>query len=114
MTPAEVVELLRKHRELEALIAAHNWWLGVFTITVALGILAETLVEFFFSKNKSRAEIVLTIICSAVVLGGVVGEYIQGSNVADSSSELQQMADKDVGSLYKQAGDANERAAEAN
>jgi hypothetical protein len=113
MTPAEVAELLQKHRELEALITAHNWWLGVFTITVALGILAETLVEFFFSKNKPRAETVLTVICSVAVLGGVVGEYIQGSNVSDSASELQQMADNDVARLYKQAGQLSKDAESA-
>jgi hypothetical protein len=113
MTPVDVAGLLRKHSDLEALITAHNWWLGLFTITVALGILAETLVEFAFSENKPRAEIVLTVICSIVVLGGVVGEYIQGSGVADSASQLQQMADADVANLYKQATNANERAARA-
>jgi hypothetical protein len=113
MTPDDISNLLQKHRELEGLISFHNWWLGLFTAIVALGIFAETLVEFWYSKEKPRTEVCITVVCSLIVLGGVIGEYIESGNVADKAGELQQAADKDVGQLFKQASEANERASEA-
>jgi hypothetical protein len=113
MTPSEISHLSQNHRELEALLDFHNRWLGIFTAIVALGIFAETIAEFWCSKDKPRREVVLTVICSLFVLGGVIGEYIESGNVAGKARELQQMADADVGSLDGQASDASERAAAA-
>jgi len=113
MTPSDVGDVLRKHRELETLISSHNWWLGVFTIIVAVGIFFEIAVEFIFGADKPRIEKIAITICGLVVLGGVIGEYLEGSRVADSANQLQTMADNDVGQLFKEAGDANERAAKA-
>lgn len=113
MTAADVTDILRKHRELEGLISARNWWLGLFTAIVALGILAETLVEFWYSKDKPRREVILTVICSLIVLGGVIGEYMESGRIAESADQLQGLADRDVADLYRQSADANERAAKA-
>src|SRR5579862_8675866 len=113
MTPGDVAEILRKHAELESAIASHNWLLGLFTAIVAIGIFAETIVEFIFSKEKPRKEVILTIVCSIVVFGGVIGEYIKGGEVADLAGQLQKLADKDVVSLFSEAAKANERAGNA-
>jgi hypothetical protein len=114
MMPADIERFLRQHKDLEAAISSHNWWLSVFTIIVALGIFAETMVEFGYSNDKPRSEKWLTLACALVVLGGVIGEYLEGGAVTDKASQLQQTADDDVGRLYKEAGDANERAANAD
>jgi hypothetical protein len=114
MTPTDIEGFLRQHKHLEAAISSHNWWLGVFTIIVALGIFAETMVEFGYSKDKPRSEKWLTLLCALVVLGGVIGEYCEGDKVATKAGLLQQIADNDVGRLYKEAGNANEHAAEAD
>ena len=81
MTPADIEGFLRQHKDLEKAISSHDWWLGVFTIIVALGIFAETMVEFGYSKDKPRSEKWLTLLCALVVLGGVVGEYCEGDKV---------------------------------
>jgi hypothetical protein len=113
MTPADVAEFLKKHREFEGLIASHNWWLSLFTIIVAAGIFFEIAVEFVFSRDRPRIEKIAVTICGLIVLGGVIGEYIEGTNVADAANHLQKIADSDVGRLYKEASDANARAGKA-
>jgi hypothetical protein len=99
---------------LEALLSKYNWWMGVSTIAVALGILGEYVAHFLFEKGKaSKSEIALSIVFGVLVLGGVSGEYIFGSKLSNASAELQRTADSEVARLNKEAAEARQSAAGA-
>jgi hypothetical protein len=113
LTSADIELLLRQHRHLETLISSHNWWLGVFTAVVAFGIFVEILVEYFFGREKSKWEITAILFAGAIVLGGVIGEYIEGGWVANDAGKLQKLADNDVARLFERAAIAEQHAEEA-
>jgi hypothetical protein len=107
---------------LEQLISRFNWWMGISTIAVAIGILGEYVSESIFErKHRRKSEVILSIVFGVLVLGGVVGEYIFGSKLSDSSGELQRQADLEVAGFNakseaarKSAAEADERAARAS
>jgi hypothetical protein len=114
---------------LEHLLSSYNWWMGVSTVAVALGILGEYVAHFIFEKEarRNRLEMAISILFGVFVLGGVVGEYIFGSKLSEVSEQLQRIADTDVAQsnrdaaaarkdaevARKQSADTYERAAKA-
>jgi hypothetical protein len=100
---------------LETLLSKYNWWMGLSTIAVALGILGEYVAHFIFERDakRNRIEMVLGILLGVLVLGGVVGEYIFGSKLSDVAGQLQRKADGEVATLNKSAADAIKDAANA-
>jgi hypothetical protein len=114
---------------LEQLLSSYNWWMGVSTVAVALGILGEYVAHFVFEKEarRNRLEMVISILFGVLVLGGVVGEYVFGKRLSQVSQQLQQIADAEVAQYNKdaaqarkdaeivkqQSADTNERAAKA-
>jgi hypothetical protein len=93
---------------LEQLISAYNWWMGVSTIAVAIGILGEYVAHFIFEKDarKNKTALAVSTLLGLLVLGGVVGEFICGHKLSQVSDRLQRIADKEV-------ADANQIAASA-
>jgi hypothetical protein len=114
---------------LEHLLSSYNWWMGVSTVAVALGILGEYVAHFIFEKEarRNRLEMGISILFGAFVLGGVVGEYIFGKRLTQVAEQLQQIADNEVAQSNRdaaaarkdaeiarnQSADTNERAAKA-
>jgi hypothetical protein len=100
---------------LEALLSKYNWWMGLSTIAVALGILGEYVAHFIFERDAkpNRIEMFLGVLFAFLVLGGVVGEYIFGSKLSDATGRLQRQADVEVAMLGKSAAEAAKDAAEA-
>ncbi len=100
--------------ELERLLSHYNWWIGISTAAVAIGILGEYVAQFAFEKEKKRrAEIVLSVVFGVMVLGGVAGEFVFGLRLSHASDQLQQMADADVAQANQYASQANNAAAQA-
>jgi hypothetical protein len=113
---------------LKALVAHNQSWADWSTIAVFIGLLGEIAITFAYTKDKPRSEIVLGVVCGAVIAFGVYGEYKFGSNAAQENAELQNISDRKVAELNKEAGDArmaagdaiseaghaNERASQAN
>jgi len=86
--------------ELEKLLSAYNWWMGISTIAVAVGILGEYVAHFIFEKEpRRRTETAFTIVFGVLVLGGVAGEYIFGSRLSETANALQQLSDQEVAGL---------------
>src|SRR5882724_9153366 len=100
---------------LEQLLSSYNWWMGISTIAVAIGILGEYVAHFIFEKEarENRLEMMISILFGVLVLGGVVGEYMFGSRLSQAAEKLQQLADTEVAQANKDAAQANERAANA-
>jgi len=114
---------------LEQLLSSYNWWMGISTVAVAIGILGEYVAHFVFEKEarRNKREMTVSILCGVLVLGGVVGEWIFGSKLSQASEQLQRIADtevaesnkdaaaalKDAEATRKQSADTNKRAAEA-
>jgi hypothetical protein len=114
---------------LETLLSSYNWWMGISTIAVAVGILGEYAAHFIFEAEarRNKREMTVSILFGALVLGGVVGEYIFGKKLSQVSEQLHQMADtevaqanedaaaarKDAEGLRLQIAQTNERAANA-
>jgi hypothetical protein len=96
-----------KH-SLEQLLSSYNWWMGISTIAVALGILGEYVAHFIFEKEarRNKREMATSILFGALVLGGVVGEYIFGKKLTQVSEQLQQVADEAVAQSNKDAAQA--------
>lgn len=101
---------------LEQLLSSYNWWMGLSTIAVAVGILGEYVAHFIFEKDArdNKREMAVSISFGILVLGGVVGEYIFGSKLSQVSEKLQQVADIEVSQSNKDAVQARRDAAEAN
>ena len=97
---------------LEQLLSSYNWWMGVSTVAVAIGILGEYVAHFVFEKEarRNRLEMVISILFGAFVLGGVVGEYIFGSKLSIVAGQLQRMADGEVAQSNKDASAARKEA----
>lgn len=105
---------------LEQLLSTYNWWSGVSTIAVAVGILGEYVAHFIFEKEarENRLEMGVSILFGVLVLGGVVGEYQFGKRISQVAEHLQQIADTEVAAARrdaelarKESADTNERAA---
>lgn len=103
-------------RVLEGLLDEYNWWMGLSTVGVAIGILGEYVAHFIFEKEarRDKLEMVFSILFGVLVLGGVVGEYIFGSKLSNVAGQLQREADGEVAKLNKSAAYAAKDAAEAH
>ena len=97
---------------LEHLLSSYNWWMGISTVGVAVGILGEYVAHFVFEKEarRNKLELAISILCGVLVLGGVVGEWIFGSKLAQASERLQRIADTEVASSNAQAEAAHREA----
>jgi hypothetical protein len=83
---------------LEHLLSSYNWWMGLSTVAVAIGILGEYVAHFVFEEEarRNKAEMAISILFGVLVLGGVGGEYIFGKKLSQVSEQLQQIADTEV------------------
>jgi hypothetical protein len=90
---------------LEQLLSSYNFWMGLSTVAVAIGILGEYVAHFIFEEDarKNRLEMGISILFGALVLGGVVGEYIFGKKLSQVADQLQQIADSEVAKANKDA-----------
>jgi len=93
---------------LEHLLSSYNWWMGISTIAVAVGILGEYIAHFVFEKEarKNSVVMVVSVVFGLAVLGGVVGEFLCGHKLSQVSDELQRIADKEVADANKVAESA--------
>jgi hypothetical protein len=100
---------------LEQLLSRYNWWMGVATIAVAVGILGEYAAHFAFEKEarSHKREMAVSILFGVLVLGGVVGEYLFGTKLSQVSEQLQQLADVEVAHANKDAAEARKTSSEA-
>jgi outer membrane murein-binding lipoprotein Lpp len=100
---------------LEQLLSSYNWWMGISTVAVALGILGEYVAHFVFEKEarSNKREMVVSILFGVLVLGGVVGEYIFGKKLSQVSEQLQQIADTEVAQSNEDAAAARREAESA-
>ncbi|MGH9422174.1 MAG: hypothetical protein ACRD3J_19515, partial [Thermoanaerobaculia bacterium] len=82
---------------------------------VAIGVAGEVLVAFIFEwKTRHFAELLLATLFGGIVVGGIVVEYVEGSNIATNSQKLREIADKELEKAMKAASDANGISAEAD
>lgn len=97
---------------LEHLLSSYNWWMGVSTIAVAVGILGEYVAHFVFEEEarRNKREMAISVLFGLLVLGGVVGEYIFGKKLTQVSERLQQIADVEVAQSNKDAAAARKDA----
>jgi len=85
-----------------------DWWMGISTVAVAIGILGEYVAHFIFEEDarRNKREMVVSILFGVLVLGGVVGEYIFGKKLSQVSEQLQQIADTEVAQSNRDAAAA--------
>jgi hypothetical protein len=97
---------------LEHLLSSYNWWMGLSTVAVAIGILGEYVAHFIFEEDarRNKREMVVSILFGLLVLVGVVGEYVFGKKLSQVSEQLQQIADTEVAQSNKDAAAAREEA----
>src|SRR5579872_478571 len=97
---------------LEQLLSAYNWWIGASTVAVAVGILGEYVAQFIFEEEatRNRKEMVISILCGVLVLGGVVGEFVFGEKLSQVSASLQRAADLEVAQANEMAESARKEA----
>jgi hypothetical protein len=97
---------------LEQLLSSYNWWMGVSTIAVAVGILGEYVAHFVFEEDarRNKREMAVSILFGVLVLGGVVGEYVFGKRLTQVSEQLQLIADAEVAQSNKDAAQARKDA----
>jgi hypothetical protein len=90
---------------LERLLSSYNWWMGLSTVAVAIGILGEYVAHFVFEEDarRNKREMAVSVLFGVLVLGGVVGEYIFGKKLSQVSEQLQQIADTEVAQANKDA-----------
>jgi hypothetical protein len=97
---------------LEQLLSSYNWWMGLSTVAVAVGILGEYVAHFIFEKEArdNKREMAVSVLFGILVLGGVVGEYIFGKKLSQVSEQLQQIADTEVAQSNRDAAAARKDA----
>jgi len=97
---------------LEQLLSSYNWWMGLSTVAVAVGILGEYVAHFIFEEEarRNKREMAVSVLFGVLVLGGVVGEYIFGKKLSQASEQLQQIADTEVAQSNKDAAFARKEA----
>ncbi len=97
---------------LEQLLSSYNWWMGVSTVAVAVGILGEYVTHFVFEKEarRNKWQVGVSVLFGVLVLGGVVGEYIFGKKLSQVSEQLQRIADTEVAQANKEAAEARKDA----
>ena len=100
---------------LEHLLAIYNWWMGVSTIAVMIGIFGEYVVELIFDHEirQNKRKLAIRLFFGAIILAGVSGEYICGKKLSQASELLQQLADRDVARANAEAARAKAEAVEA-
>jgi outer membrane murein-binding lipoprotein Lpp len=93
---------------LEQLLSSYNWWMGLSTIAVAIGILGEYVAHFIFEEEarRNRLQMIVSVLFGVLVLGGVVGEYLFGKKLSQVSEQLQQVADAEVAQFNREAAQA--------
>jgi hypothetical protein len=92
---------------LDALLERYDWWMGVSTIIVAIGILGEIALPFFFEKEKKPiSEVILSVIFGVLVFGGVGGEYIAGTKLSEVTHQRRVLADTEIAQAGKEAAAA--------
>jgi hypothetical protein len=97
---------------LEQLLSSYNWWMGLSTVAVAVGILGEYVAHFIFEKEarRNKLEMGISVLFGVLVLGRVVGEYEFGTRLSQASEQLQQIADAEVAQSNKDAAQARKDA----
>jgi hypothetical protein len=100
---------------LEHLLSTYNWWMALSAIAVAVGIFGEYIVEFGFNPEARRNKVHLwvSLFFGAIVLAGVLGEYLFEKKVSRASETLQQLADLEVAHANAAAAEANLKAVRA-
>jgi len=100
---------------LEHLLSSYNWWMGLSTVTVAIGILGEYIAHFIFEEDvrRNKREMAVSVLFGVLVLGGVVGEYIFGKKLSQASEQLQEIADGEVAQANRDAARARKDAESA-
>lgn len=99
--------------------AVSHWEVADYlaTFVVFVGVLGELLAEFtnlFKTKDNKAREKRMTLIFTVVLLVGLGGELAALIRTSQLTSEITKILRNDIVSAYKNAGDANDRAAEAN
>ena len=86
--------------EAAALRATLDWaegWSEWSVIAVFLGLVVEyTILLWLKRKEFTWLEISLTILAGIAIAGGVGGEYVFGSKVADAARKLQNISDREL------------------
>jgi|SRR5579863_6389656 len=100
--------------QLEALIKSENVWALRSTLVLALGILGEYVVLPLFEKREKKPPWtkLVKVVFALLVVGGIGGEYEFSSKIANNALQLQTLADSELQSATRQAGDAKLKAAE--
>ena len=81
---------------------------------VLVGVCVEFLVWLFYSNRKEKsAEKIWLFIGYFLVILGVGGEFIFSGRITRLAEEIQQVSDQKVASVQKDAGEANNKAADA-
>ena len=100
----------------QELLAVYDSCTAISTAVVALGIFGEYACHFYFER-PTRADFVktaLTLFFGALVLGGVVGEFVFGKKISLLSKEIQQTSDQTIAALKFQLGAVNLQIAKSN
>ena len=89
---------MMEKKVLEHALSVNNWWMSVSTIAIAIGILGEYALEFVFEKEitKNKTRMAIWLFFGAVVIGGVVGEWLVERRSSLVSELLQQGNDSEV------------------
>ena len=87
---------------LKAAFDAATSWNEWATAVVVIGVAVEFLALLLFSKEMSRAEKLMLVLGSLLVVGGVGGEYVFGSRATRIATELQQHSDQTIAGLTAQ------------
>jgi len=96
-------------------LAAHSQsWADWATLAVFVGLLGEILTTFLYTKDKSKSEITLEVVCAVIITAGVLGEWNFGARAAQANAQLVAMLDKEANDANERAAVANQSAAEAN
>jgi len=103
---------------LRLLITHNQSWFDWSTLIVVLGLVGDVGVILLYTKDKKLSEIVLSAVCTCVIIVGVYGEYHFGKEVSRENLQLQGISDAKLAGAEDRLrkaedglGKANERAA---